>query len=684
MSLENEINHLDQDLEQFQKTHSKIKQKLDKLQKKKNQLEQEIDLKSTAINEEELQDFVSGKNWLINEKGNKQYEIIIPKFIDRQVGVLDRQVGEYNVFYLDQTTKMITGVPSFLEDDVELEDSEEYKVKDEMLEYKVEKEQEVKEKFSDHVEKIEDGKAQIKTNKRYGLLDELLELGYQPFTPQPVDKKDLRPTETKHELRSYQKRAYDEWLEHGAVTNAFMTGAGKTHVGIESLDALKYDKKKGRKAVIVFSRITGTQWKNRIEEYAPRLKPVIMSGTDIEDIPDEKDIVEIYTYQSIHKLVEMINKGHEYIKVDFDEGDFVGADKFQRASTLPIKYRMGHTATPIRNQENPNKVFALCGKPVGLKWQETIDLTNMEMFPVHIHTVEDQDSKIQRLKDIIEKEETTVIVVEKISFGEEISEELGIEFVHGQTNGDQKEKIEKAIEKNNHVVASRIVRRGVSLDTVENLIEIDRRGDSRRDTLQAVGRLFHGRGKEANLIYTIDEADKYNQSIEGLIEKGFEIKDVDKAFETDFENKKSEINIELPEKTQETPSTPKPNTQETRTKTKEEHINTLKREKVKELVQNTVENADSGVKKDDLKKAIIAIAQSGEQGLTNQEVAKAVGKPSRSNKWQFTKPFKDKNLVKKEEGKHILDIENIEEIIKKHEEEKKLQEKTEELKNELL
>ena len=677
------IDDLEQDLEHFKGKYDQIQRKLDLIEDVKTDIEKHVDVQASNIDFERLAEFVNSQYWLINEIDDNEYEVWIPSFMDVQAGVLDRQKGGYNVFILNQTTKLINGIPEFLSDEIDLDDEQLFKVKGDLLEFDESQKDVVEDQLSDHVEDVKDDKATIKQDHGHSLVRDLLDRGEMPFAPTPVDQGDLRESETNHELRPYQEDAYQEFLDHGAITVCLMTGAGKTHIGIEPLDTLKYDSQTGRKAVVVYNKIIGGQWVDRINEFAPRLTPINMSDKQPEDIPMDEEVVEIYTYQSLHKLEEMINDGYEYIMIQFDEADFLPAKTFSRASTYPAKYRIGHTASPVRSRENPNDVFALCGKPVGMNWKDTLEYMDQSMFPVNIHVVEDDRAKIDRTKDILDDEKSTLIIVENTyedSIGQRLSEELGLEFVHGGTTGDQKEQVQDAIVEDNACIVSRIGRRGMSLPKVERLIEVDRRGDSRRDTVQVVGRLFHGRGEQADLIYTFGEANSFDETFIGLIDKEFEMNDIDDAMERDFDESQSVVDIDIEGGDQVAPEPESIDRPKRSSIIPDDPIEFLKDDEMQDIINERIKDSRYG--QDKCWNTLIAIAQS-ENGLDHREIEDTLDVKEAQ---RITKPFRNQEpniLVENSDGKYELNIDEWQEIKKKEDEKRQKKEDIEELKEEI-
>jgi len=263
------------------------------------QLAEKIDVETSDVDVEELQEFLK-KPYLVNEQGEDEYQVIVPEFLDFQVGRLDRRVNNYNVFVVDKYTKWMHGVPEFLKEEIDLDDDDsKFQVRGDILEFEEEEKDRVEadDDLNQHLENVEDDKATIKQGSEFELIADLIEKGELPFTPQPVQDEDLRDPEVGFELRGYQEDGLDRFMEQGHACFCWMTGAGKSFPSMEALDSLRYSEEDAKKAVVVQSRLTKQQWEEYFEEYAPRLL----------------DEVEVVTYHSIDKL-----EG-EYQLVVFDE-----------------------------------------------------------------------------------------------------------------------------------------------------------------------------------------------------------------------------------------------------------------------------------------------------------------------------------------------------------------------------
>lgn len=152
------------------------------------QLAEKIDVETSDVDVDELQEFLK-KPYLVNEQGEDEYQVIVPEFLDFQVGRLDRRVNNYNVFVVDKYTKWMHGVPEFLKEEIDLDDDDsKFQVRGDVLEFEEEEKDRVQadDDLNQHLENVEDEKATIKQGSEFELIADLIEKGELPFTPQPV------------------------------------------------------------------------------------------------------------------------------------------------------------------------------------------------------------------------------------------------------------------------------------------------------------------------------------------------------------------------------------------------------------------------------------------------------------------------------------------------------------------
>jgi superfamily II DNA or RNA helicase len=406
-----------------------------------------------------------------------------------------------------------------------------------------------------------------------------------------------------------------------------------------ALDWLRYDEEDAKKAVVVQSRLTKQQWEEYFEEYAPRLL----------------DEVEVVTYHSIDKL-----EG-EYILVVFDEAHKLPADTFSKGATIPMKYRIGTTASPYREDGRQNYVFALTGPPVGLDWEKTAELMEKTYHEVNVHIVDEPREKIQRIQDILDEvgEKRTLIFSDSLDFGDEIAETTGLTFVNGEDGSNQLDRIHDALDEDGKVVVSRVADHGFSRDDLQVILEADFLYGSRRQQLQRTGRLFHGEGQRHDIFFTRGEFNKHQKRLFSLVEKGFDLNFVDQEEKIEVPDKyQSRVDLDMEnqgEKVESGESEP------VQSSVSEDEY--LEHPKIQEEVENAIENRSVSVSPEDLKEALIEIDLSDE-GLTNSELSTVLG-AQKSNPYRLTKPFREYEppiLVQDDENRNQFNTELLDEL----------------------
>jgi superfamily II DNA or RNA helicase len=413
-----------------------------------------------------------------------------------------------------------------------------------------------------------------------------------------------------------------------------MTGAGKSFPALYALDSLKYDEETGKKAVVVHGKATRDQWHQYFEEFAPRLE----------------DEVEVVTYQSMHNL------DGEYNLIVFDEAHALPADTFAKGATIPTKYRSGLTASPYREDDRQNYVFALTGPPVGLDWEKTAELMEKTFHKINIHIVDDRSEKIDRIQSVLDEvgDSRTMIFSDSLEFGDEISEATGLEFVNGE---DSKQL--KKIQDNRQVIVSRIADHGVSIDDLEVVLEADFLFGSRRQQIQRTGRLFHGEGERHDIFFTRGEFNKYQKRLYSLIEKGFDLNFVDHEEEIEVPDKyQSRVDMDIESKGEKVEKGHE--TVERSSSVGEDEF--LQHPKIKEEVKKAIQDY-SRVKDETLKEVLIEIDLS-KDGLSNQEISERLGNPITESA-RLTSGFRNHEppiLVQDDENRNQFNTELLDEL----------------------
>lgn len=488
-------------LELTEKTEENIKQIGDYVEKLREYYSREIlklkETKGLNIDEEKLREFFKEFWYVYPSKNPNEWFIAIPKFINFSVGWFDHQTTGYNVYLINRYTQWLGELPSWLKEELKLEEPLPLFVEDGTLMFPKEKREEIRKRYGELLDVIEEDKGRIKVGKEFDLIARIIESGGLPFVPKPVAQSDLREPQVNFDLSgkySFQKEAYEKFLKFGAVGVYWMCGAGKSFLAIYILDSLK-----GRKVVFVPNNTLKEQWKEYFRKYAPRLL----------------DEVEVYHYSRWKDV-----KDKEYIIAVFDENQFLPADTYAKLSTLKTKYRLGLSASPFREDQRTNYIFALTGYPLGLGWKDLMKILGKHYHEVNVFVVKNLNDKFSKVRGLFNPERKTFIFSFRLDIGQKLASMLGIPFVSGQTK--DKDRVEILLN-NKAVVISKVAELGVSVKDLEHIIEVDFLYGSRQEELQLTGRILHGSNPKAkhDILMTKEEFLKYGKRLHSLIEKGF-------------------------------------------------------------------------------------------------------------------------------------------------------------------
>jgi len=179
-----------------------------------------------------------------------------------------------------------------------------------------------------------------------------------------------------------------------------------------------------------------------------------------------------------------------------------------------------NSATPYREDGRTDYIFALTGFPIGLSWDNLIELGVLEIPDVRVYIVSDWRAKQTKLKEILAiGDKKTIIFCDSIQLGNRVSKDLGVPFVHGQTS-----KRLEIINESDVSIVSRVGDEGISIPELQRIIEIDFLFGSRRQEGQRLGRLFHGEEKgEHFILMTEKEFEDYGKRLHSITEKGIKL-----------------------------------------------------------------------------------------------------------------------------------------------------------------
>lgn len=199
------------------------------------------------------------------------------------------------------------------------------------------------------------------------------------------------------------------------------------------------------------------------------------------------------------------------------------ANTFSKLATLETKYRIGLSATPYREDDRTDYIFALTGVPVGIQWEELLEYSDFDYPEVTVYLYRTPAKKKEDLRRLVrEGAGKTLIFCDSIDAGEQLSDELGVPFVHGETPKGERMDL---FRDHNVVIGSRVADEGLSLDDLDRVIEYDFHGGSRRQELQRAGRVMHSDSIGQHIVQMTDEEhEKYGRRLYSLEEKGMDIR----------------------------------------------------------------------------------------------------------------------------------------------------------------
>lgn len=450
-----------------------------------------------GLSEEEFKNFIKEPYAVLPTGKQEEWFVAVPKFIRMNLGWLDHTTETFNVFRINKFMKWLGNIPIDIEKKFKFDTKMPLKVFDGTILSGQQHQDEAWRKYNKFITRRE-GKDKLKIKKGYEfkLLAQLISDGILPFMPRPIEQEDLRVANFKEplELRDYQKEAWDRFLEVGAVGVYWAYSAGKTWFGLHAGGKIK-----GRKLVVCPTKTLVEQWQERIKRF-------INFNHQFE--------WDVVTYHSFDKL-----RNKEFALVIFDECQHLPANTFSKFATLNTKYRIGLSATPYREDGRTDFIFALTGFPIGLSWDNLIELGVLEIPDIRVYVISDWRAKEKKLQELLQQDKKTIIFCDSIQQGNRLSKDLGIPFIHGGTS----KRIETIKEADVSIV-SRVGDEGLSIAEIQRVIEVDFLFGSRRQEGQRLGRLFHGEEKGEHIILmTEKEFQDYGKRLYAITEKGFKM-----------------------------------------------------------------------------------------------------------------------------------------------------------------
>lgn len=491
-----------EEIANFRKSFEESVQNIDNLiasiQEERNKLKESFEqrlemLRFGQIDWEQLDDFFEEPYVIIPKRQNEWY-VITPRWINFQIGWLERVTQSYNIFVVNQYVKMFSEIPESLSEKFQFKEGLPLKVYDGMLLTGKELQDTAWERYKSFLTMRQgEDRIRIKRGAEFKLIAEMIKNGTLPFLAQPVFETDLREFDG-IQLRDYQEEAWREFLERGAMGIFWAYGAGKSFFGVYVLGRIK-----GKKLVVVPTITLKEQWRERINKYLPK----------------HRYEIEIETYHSYEKL-----RDQEYNLIIYDECQHLPANTFIRLATLRTAYRLGFSGSPYREDGRENLIIALTGFPHGMSWERLLSLQVVRKPVFRVYLLSNEGEKMRKLKELLEIPVKTLVFCDWIDEGKKIAKTFDIPFIYSET----KDRLD-VIRKSQFSVISRVGDEGISLPDLERVIEYAGHGASRRQEGQRFGRVMHAQKKEPEhiILMTEKEFQDYGKRLNAILEHGFQI-----------------------------------------------------------------------------------------------------------------------------------------------------------------
>ena len=455
-----------------------------------------LSIKTSKLDRDQLEAFFKKPYYLEPVHGRPDsWYLVIPKFVDVQIGWLDRSTESYNRFLINRYMDWLGEIPEAIKKQLDWKPPPELVLEGEELHGPKGALEYAWQKYRPFLHDRDEKRIKINPKRAFDLIAGLIKDGVLPFSIKQVDPADLVERKCDFQLRDYQLQAWNELKRFSAVGVYYPPGTGKTIIGLWTMTHLKPPH-----LIVVPTRLLQEQWIERIE-----------ANTDLK--PGE---YEVLTYQGA------ISKGSNktWSTLIIDEVHHLPANTFIKLSLIRRKYTLGLSATPFREDGREEYVFALSGKPVGLSWDYFKKLNLIKSPTCHVWIVKNFEAKLRRLEALLQAEKRTIIFSDSLEVGKAIANRFKVPFVSGETKNNM-----ETIVSNRIVVVSRVGDEGMSLPDIEQVIEVSWLGGSRRQELQRTTRLLHSHTdeQENHVLMTLEEYLRDRKRLFSIMDKGFKI-----------------------------------------------------------------------------------------------------------------------------------------------------------------
>ena len=371
---------------------------------------------------------------------------------------------------------------------------------------------------------------------------QLIKLGYpvddriplEKGIPVPMNLREKTRGGYKFVVREYQKQAAQALLGDlgpgsGYGTIVLPCGSGKTVVGMQIMSLLQ------TKTLIVTTNIAAVhQWRDEILDKTDLKCEQIGEYTGERKEPRE---VTVCTYQVLtyrpdkegpFPHLELLTKG-EWGLIIYDEVHMLPAPVFKVTAELQAVYRVGLTATLIREDGREDEVFSLVGpKRFDVPWNELqqqgyiaeafcheirVDLPTELEIPYAVgnkrekfRMASENPLKLDVVKALVKRhpDDFILIIGQYISQLETIAAMFGLPIITGSTPNAKREELYRLFKEGEiHIlVVSKVANFAIDLPDASVAIQVSGTFGSRSEEAQRLGRILRPKDR-ASYFYSI-------------------------------------------------------------------------------------------------------------------------------------------------------------------------------------
>ena len=359
-------------------------------------------------------------------------------------------------------------------------------------------------------------------------------------------------------IRQYQEHAAEGFWHGGSGVVVLPCGAGKTIVGAAAMAHAK-----ATTLILVTNTVAARQWRDELLQRTSLNEDEIgeYSGSKKEIRP-----VTIATYQVMTKKKNGVYAhldlfdSYDWGLIIYDEVHLLPAPIFRFTADIQSRRRLGLTATLVREDGMEGEVFSLIGpKRFDVPWKEIesqgyiapaecieIRATLSESERLLYATAEPEEkyrfcattaTKRKVVQALVEKhaEDQVLVIGQYISQLDELSEDLGVPVIKGETPIKEREELFSAFRKGEIkcLVVSKVANFSIDLPDATIAIQVSGAFGSRQEEAQRLGRILRPKsdGRSARF-YSVVSRDTIDQDFAQnrqrfLAEQGYSYRIID-------------------------------------------------------------------------------------------------------------------------------------------------------------